>query len=40
VELSFPCREDAERWATGPEYARLLTVRAQAMALTLFGVED
>jgi uncharacterized protein (DUF1330 family) len=39
VELSFPHREDAERWAQSPEYARLLAVRAQAMALTLFGIE-
>jgi len=37
--LSFPEREDAERWAQSPEYTRLLAVRAQAMALTLFGIE-
>ena len=39
VELSFPQQEDAERWAQSPEYAQLLAVRTQAMALTLFGIE-
>jgi uncharacterized protein (DUF1330 family) len=39
VELSFPSKEDAERWSTSPEYRALLTVRSSAMALTLFGVE-
>ena len=39
VELSFPSKEDAERWSLSPEYCALMSVRSRAMALTLFGVE-
>jgi len=39
VELSFPSADDAQRWADSPEYTALLSVRTQAMRLTLFGVE-
>jgi len=39
VELSFPSAQDAQRWADSPEYRALLSVRSQAMRLTLFCVE-
>lgn len=40
VELQFPSADAAARWAESPEYQALLAVRAQAMDLTLFQVED
>ena len=39
VELAFPSAQDAQQWADSPEYTALLSVRSQAMRLTLFGVE-
>ena len=39
VELDFPCPEDAQAWASSPEYNELLAVRSQAMRLTLFAVR-
>jgi uncharacterized protein (DUF1330 family) len=39
VEIDFPTREDAQKWANSPEYAALLAVRSEAMTLTLFGVQ-
>ena len=39
VELTFPCPEDAQAWATSPEYRELLAIRSQAMRLTLFAVR-
>lgn len=39
VEIEFPSKADAQRWATSPEYCALLPVRHQAMRLTLFGIE-
>lgn len=39
VEIEFPHKADAQRWAMSPEYAALLPVRHQAMRLTLFGIE-
>lgn len=38
VELSFPSAEDADRWATSPEYQALVPVRTEAMDLMLFRV--
>lgn len=40
VELSFPDRDQAERWAASPEYAALLPVRSTAILLTLFGIDQ
>lgn len=40
VELDFPSLEDAKRWTSSTEYAKLLPVRTQAMRLTLFGIES
>lgn len=39
VEIDFPDAVSATRWAAGPEYQALLTVRAAAMRLTLLGFE-
>ena len=38
VELSFPSTEDADHWATSPEYQALVPVRTTAMDLMLFRV--
>jgi uncharacterized protein (DUF1330 family) len=40
VEVIFPNQEYAEQWARSPEYAALLPIRAKAMLLTLFGVNN
>jgi uncharacterized protein (DUF1330 family) len=39
VELQFPSAEDAHAWAHSSEYQSLVTIRNQAMKLTLFGVS-
>lgn len=38
VELHFPSKEDAHAWVKSPQYQALVSVRSQAMKLTLFGV--
>ena len=38
VDIEFPSREDAQRWANSPEYQALLPVRGEAMQLLLIGV--
>jgi uncharacterized protein (DUF1330 family) len=38
VELHFPSQEDAHTWVNSPQYQALVSVRSQAMKLTLFGV--
>jgi len=38
VELHFPSQEDAHTWVKSPQYQALVSVRSQAMKLTLFGV--
>ena len=38
VELSFPSAEHADRWAASPEYQSIVSVRQDAMDLTLFRV--
>lgn len=40
VELQFPSATDADRWAASPEYQALVSVRTQAMDLTLFCIEE
>lgn len=39
VELEFPSRETAERWAASDDYRNLLPLRSRAMQLALFAVE-
>lgn len=39
VDIEFPDRATAERWASGPEYRALLAVRRQAMELLLVGLS-
>ena len=39
VELHFPSKEDAHDWVQSPQYQALVSVRSQAMKLTLFGVS-
>lgn len=39
VELCFPSSEDADRWATSPEYNSIVAIRQKAMDLTLFRVQ-
>ena len=39
VELNFPNAEDADRWAASPEYRSIVSVRNEAMDLTLFRVQ-
>jgi uncharacterized protein (DUF1330 family) len=39
VELHFPSKEDARDWVQSPQYQALVSVRSQAMKLTLFGVS-
>ena len=38
VELNFPTAEHADRWASSPEYQSIVSVRQEAMDLTLFRV--
>lgn len=40
VELKFPSEAEADRWVVSAEYKALVPVRAQAMDLTLFRVEE
>ena len=40
VELVFPSPEHADQWAVSPEYRSIITVRQQAMDLTLFRVDE
>ena len=39
VELEFPNAQDAQAWASSPEYQSLLPIRSKAMKLTLFSVS-
>lgn len=39
VEIDFPDRDSANRWATSPEYQSLIAIRSQAMSLALVGLE-
>lgn len=39
VELNFPTAEHADRWATSPQYRSIVSVRNEAMDLTLFRVQ-
>lgn len=39
VELIFPMLSDAQQWAKSPEYQRLLSVRNQALKVTLFSIQ-
>lgn len=39
VELNFPSPEDADRWASSPEYQAIVPVRSKAMDLTLFRIH-
>ena len=39
VELNFPSAEHADRWAASPEYQAIVSVRQDAMDLTLFRVQ-
>jgi uncharacterized protein (DUF1330 family) len=38
VELEFPSSQEANAWASSPEYQALVPVRSKAMKLTLFSV--
>ncbi len=38
VEVSFPDKDAADRWAQSAEYRALLAVRGDAMNVTLFSV--
>ena len=38
VDIEFPSKADAQRWADSPEYQALLEVRSRAMQLLLFAV--
>jgi uncharacterized protein (DUF1330 family) len=40
VELNFPSAKQADLWANSPEYQSIVSVRQQAMDLTLFRVQD
>lgn len=40
VELVFPTAEDADRWASSPEYQAIVPIRNQAMALSLFRINS
>lgn len=40
VELSFPTPDDADRWASSPEYQAIVPIRNEAMDLTLFRIND
>lgn len=40
VELNFPTPEDADRWASSPEYQAIVPIRNKAMALTLFRINS
>ena len=40
VDIEFPDRETAQRWANSPEYQALLAVRRQAMELLLIGLSS
>ena len=39
VELSFPTPDDADRWASSPEYQAIIPIRNDAMDLTLFRIN-
>lgn len=39
VDIEFPDRETAQRWAGSPEYQALLEIRRQAMELLLLGLK-
>ena len=38
VELEFPDLAHSQSWASSPEYQSLLSIRSEAMKLTLFSV--
>jgi uncharacterized protein (DUF1330 family) len=40
VELQFPSEAEADRWVVSAEYKALVPVRAHAIDLTLFRVEE
>ena len=40
VEIIFPTQELANDWADSPEYRKIISVRSQAMSITLFSTAN
>jgi uncharacterized protein (DUF1330 family) len=38
VEINFPTQKLANEWANSPEYQKIISVRNEAMSLTLFSI--